>query len=521
MAASLSLYVAISVGALAFYLTGRLLQNVRAARRIGLPYVITPCLETEALALLLTPILRIIFQKRVLAGRSWPKWCRLMVKDWSWEDKRAIHDEHGDVFIAVSPQGLICYSADAAMGWDVMNRRNEFTKPRDKYKLLEIYGPNVATAEGKIYQHHLRITAPPFGDMSGANDLVWDETLRQTRQLTTLWGDGQDRDPEMDINALTLSVISRAGFGKPIDVIKSLNQEDSPAPDGFRLSFLKAINDTTRHMVAILLFPRWILRWSPRADAALAHSELEKHLRQLLREENLKLEQNRDHESALARGNLLTSVVRNSLSETADSKGRPGKGFTEDEVMGNLFIYLLAGYETTANAILYGLVTLAINPQIQDRMSSELDQAYERARSQGRTELSYSDDFADLEYCYGFMVRPSNRTSTRFGSDFDIHSMKRFDFTQVWCSSPKSPKQGLWSTSTIPPQRATQLRDHTISRQNVEYISTCLRSTTPVATGNIRQSSVQSAGWLVSRQRNPSARRVQREKSWPRIEPGR
>lgn len=59
-----------------------------------------------------------------------------MIKDWSFEDKRRAHDVFGDVCLAVSPEGIICYACDAAMSWDVMRRRNEFTKPRGKYSKL-------------------------------------------------------------------------------------------------------------------------------------------------------------------------------------------------------------------------------------------------------------------------------------------------------------------------------------------------------------------------------------------------
>lgn len=69
------------------------------------------------------------------------------------------------------------------MGWDVMNRRNDFTKPPDKYselsvpslytfsqtsahvffnfsEFLEPNGPNVATAEGAKYRFHVQIAEP-------------------------------------------------------------------------------------------------------------------------------------------------------------------------------------------------------------------------------------------------------------------------------------------------------------------------------------------------------------------------
>lgn len=129
--------IAASIGLCFFlsliYKTVNLLRYIIQAHRTGLPYVLTWTLETETVGYILTPILRWKYRDYLLQGKGWPRWCRLMIKDWSFEDKRRAHDEYGEVFLAVSPEGVICYSCDAAIGWDVMSRRNEFFKPRDKY----------------------------------------------------------------------------------------------------------------------------------------------------------------------------------------------------------------------------------------------------------------------------------------------------------------------------------------------------------------------------------------------------
>lgn len=117
----------------------KLWRNHAQAKRTGLTVIITPLLETQVLAQIATPILRAIYLNHLDLGMGWPRWCRFMIKDWSWEDKRRAHEEYGDVFILVSTEGMICYSADAKMGWDVMNRRYDFTKPRDKYSEFGIY----------------------------------------------------------------------------------------------------------------------------------------------------------------------------------------------------------------------------------------------------------------------------------------------------------------------------------------------------------------------------------------------
>lgn len=118
---------------LVLYKLGNLARNIRDAKRTGLPYTVVPVLETEVLGKLLTPLLRKVFRDRFFRNEGWPRWCRFTMLDWAWEEKRRAHDQFGEVFLVVSPEGIICYSADADMGWDVMQRRNEFIKPRDKY----------------------------------------------------------------------------------------------------------------------------------------------------------------------------------------------------------------------------------------------------------------------------------------------------------------------------------------------------------------------------------------------------
>ncbi|KAJ4349462.1 uncharacterized protein N0V89_008077 [Didymosphaeria variabile] len=281
-----------------------------------------------------------------------------------------------------------------------------WVKVLPRTEILEPYGPNVATAEGKTYQFHVRITAPPFGDMSGANDLVFAETMTQTERLMQSWSSKPSDELQFDVNGLTLAVISMAGFGKRLDWTS--NQDDtSNIPSGYDMSFLRAISDTTGYMTAILLLPKWLLRLTPLKCAAVAHENLDRYMRAMIRAERERILSDNAYESVSARGNLLTSILKASALEAAenarkDSSARK-EAFTEDEVMGNLFIYLLAGYETTANAILYGLIVLAVRPGIQAKCIAEVDRIYAEAASQSRSTLTYAEDFDKLEYLYGFM----------------------------------------------------------------------------------------------------------------------
>ena len=46
---------------------------------------------------------------------------------------------------------------------------------------------------------------------------------------------------------------------------------------------------------------------------------------------------------------------------------------TNEEVVGNARVLLLGGYETTANALAYTTYLLALNPDIQEKLQSEID----------------------------------------------------------------------------------------------------------------------------------------------------
>ena len=249
--------------------------------------------------------------------------------------------------------------------------------------------------------------APPFADGSGANDLVWSETSLQTQRLKTSWHQKSSSSTQSDINRLTLAVIAKAAFGQELE----WEGMEKVIPNGHIMSFLEAMTTTMVYMVPVLLLPRWIMYMSPLRNAATAHSEFEKYVREMIREEKRNINEEKGSESAFARGNLLTSVLRASADfATSDDKAEgltsKKRAFTENEVMGNLFLYLLAGYETTANAILYGLICLALFPDIQENVIAEIDHIYTQAAEQGRQELTYTDDFNKFKYTYGFMVAP-------------------------------------------------------------------------------------------------------------------
>lgn len=56
---------------------------------------------------------------------------------------------------------------------------------------------------------------------------------------------------------------------------------------------------------------------------------------------------------------------------TADNKS----SLTDDEIIANAFVFLLAGYETTSTALAYTFYLLIKHPEIQEKLFKEIEEA--------------------------------------------------------------------------------------------------------------------------------------------------
>lgn len=55
---------------------------------------------------------------------------------------------------------------------------------------------------------------------------------------------------------------------------------------------------------------------------------------------------------------------------------------TEDEIVGQSFIFLLAGYETSSNTLAFSCYLLALHPECQKKLQEEVDEFFSRHVSQ-------------------------------------------------------------------------------------------------------------------------------------------
>jgi len=111
---------------------------------------------------------------------------------------------------------------------------------------------------------------------------------------------------------------------------------------------------------------------------------------------------------ALAYGDVglyLTELLaRERLSPSATLLGAlvHGGGLTEEGTIGNIFIFALAGLETTGT-LQYAVLLLAVHPEIQEWLYQDIKEVLD-GESADPTEWDYNKVYPKLVYCLCVIV---------------------------------------------------------------------------------------------------------------------
>ncbi|KAF7164521.1 hypothetical protein CNMCM5623_009018 [Aspergillus felis] len=213
--------------------------------------------------------------------------------------------------------------------------------------------------EGSQWQRHRRHTAQAFNKKTHEN--VWAETLKETSMLLEYWTNDESKTiTRSDLAALSLAVLCRVCFG--MSEGDATREKTGMITSELRL-FLKSI---TRPAVFGPLSKQ------EKKDVAASQQTLKRFMAKLV-------ETRRDASSSRQGSSDLIAW----LLGTIDSDQ-----FSEDEIMGNLFLFIFAGHETTAGTLGYIIHLLAIYPAWQDWVIEEVDLIYQESTRDGNPDYS-------------------------------------------------------------------------------------------------------------------------------------
>lgn len=220
------------------------------------------------------------------------------------------------------------------------------------------------------------------------------------------------------VKRIAINVIGSTGYGSRRSWVEAAS--DAVPSAGYKLTFTEAVLAIVNNFILSVFLPTELLccRIMPNVIQTLgaATKEFPGYARDFIAEESGSPSTQNTLIGALVKDMSMGGTKDN--DKTADEHNyllsKPAKSsisLSEDEIIGNLFNFTIAGFDTTANTIAYSLMALAIEPNWQDWIIEEIDQAAVLNPS-----VDYEILFPRLTRCLALMVSPSRFHSSYFDS---------------------------------------------------------------------------------------------------------
>ncbi|TVY91117.1 Cytochrome P450, partial [Lachnellula willkommii] len=395
--------------AMTYFLSAREARRFAAASPIPSVSIYSP--RDSTLFWIFSPWLAAIIESLPF---NWGHWMLYAKKDFNWlsRGKLPLEELGSDTYWTAGPGGVALWSSDADVVCQVVHRWKDFPKSAGDYVALAVFGPNVVTTEGADWQRHRKITAPPFNEKNSG--LVFHQTTIQTKKMLDSFiqdADGKKSAPGHEpvvkdlihwTMTLTLNVIAGASFNikaawpttsvaaesKQSHPSSEEGESDMSSSDEKSLPFHNSLTLVMNNIRILIGVPQVILRNSPLRYLTRASDHFQSYTREMIAA-------HRDEKSNENNaGDLLGSIVKNSSRDN-------GVGLSEQEMIGNIYIFMVAGHETSASTLKTALVLLASHPQIQMQVQKEIDGIW--ATKKAGEELSY-DDYPKMRIIMALML---------------------------------------------------------------------------------------------------------------------
>ncbi|ABW14515.1 cytochrome P450 [Parafrankia sp. EAN1pec] len=209
-----------------------------------------------------------------------------------------------------------------------------------------LLGSGLLTSGGDLHRTRRRLIQPMFHRERIAG---YGAAISELSRATALgWADGSRREVHTDMSELTLAIVARTVFGVDVDseVVRRVRRAVAA---NMRLSQLAVLPGAIRLQQHLPIGPLRAAR-DARDDLTAVVMEM--------------IEQRRSLDAAGS--DLLSTLLATRDADT-------GAPLDDTSIRDEALTILLAGHETTANAMAWAYHLLATNPQARDRMHTELD----------------------------------------------------------------------------------------------------------------------------------------------------
>ncbi|OZJ03915.1 hypothetical protein BZG36_03273 [Bifiguratus adelaidae] len=248
----------------------------------------------------------------------------------------------------------------------------DYIKPPNVIKFLgKIVGEGLLIAEGSAHKHQRKHIQPSFNP-SVLRSFVPSFFLHSA-ELVNLWKVDLIGEDKAEVNILdgcsraTLDIIGTAGFGYAFHAIE--DDEDAEGEESPTLHWAYKTLLGPRSMLEQLLLTFLPFFRNLPLKRNFAHQKGLNVIRDTSRELVEKAKESRAaqettevDDGVLGPKDLLTVLVEQ------NDKG----GLTDEELVGQVMTFLVAGHETTSVTLTWSLYQLALDPDIQDKLRAEI-----------------------------------------------------------------------------------------------------------------------------------------------------
>ncbi|KAK3679893.1 hypothetical protein LTR78_000270 [Recurvomyces mirabilis] len=329
-----------------------LLRNLFLARKTGFPSIIIPWDQNHIVWMILSVPLRPKL-KQWLPTQSFD---RLTLAIYGWDNSPVRKS-----YMHVGCGRLEFWTADPESTTEILRRPGSFEQVGLVDMLLARFGHSLLTSNGEKWAKQRKIVAGVINER--VSKAVFAESIQQTdgllREVCSVSDHGTETTKLFDMmKKITMNVLSGATMRRSVP----FNDTEPEKPQaGFKLTYVEAIKVLVKAIAGPMALPRWFLFGYPsfmpgfEFIRSLGHAvdEFPVHTKALLQE-------GRQRSRTAKDGQISRSIISQLLQASADS-GK-GEALTEEETVGNIFIFTVAGFDTTANTLSHALVLLARYP---------------------------------------------------------------------------------------------------------------------------------------------------------------
>ena len=304
----------------------------------------------------------------------------------------------GSTFMLVGPGTLELWTTDSEVTKVITGHATfrNFSQSEIMKIASGVFGTSILASNGDDWRRQRRIVAPVINEHISAT--VWRETIEQAQDMLEHFTGNSDENGSAGVTNKTIeglrrvaiNVLGAAAYGTPRRWI----EEDEQAPPGYKLGYINSLLAISNNFAAALFFPPSLLSIplipSSARKVGIAKKEFPRYINYMIAHERAATDIN---------PNNITSAMIKASDQEKNQKSSASLHLSEDEIRGNLFIFTIAGFDTTANTLAYALALLTIHPDLQDWLTGEIDRVF----SSSPPNPTYESLFPRLKRCLALM----------------------------------------------------------------------------------------------------------------------